>query len=110
MDFELLEEQKEIKRAAYEFAKGEFDKDLVMELTKNHAFPEGIHKKACQLGFIGIHYPEAYGGQGYGILENSLIMEEFCRQDSSVGIALSICNFASEIILRCGSEEQKKST
>jgi alkylation response protein AidB-like acyl-CoA dehydrogenase len=108
MDFELSEEQKEIKRAAYEFAKGEFDKDLAIELAKNHAFPEQIHKKDCQLGFIGIHYPEAYGGQGYGILGNSLVMEEFCRQDSSIGIALNICNFASEIILRFGNEGQKK--
>jgi len=108
MDFELSEEQKGIKRAAFEFAKGEFDKDLAMELEKNHAFPVGIHKKACKLGFIGTHYPEAYGGQGYGILENGLVMEEFCRQDSSIGIALSICNFSSEIILRCGNDEQKK--
>ena len=108
MDFELSEEQKGIKRAAFEFAKGEFDKDLAMELEKNHAFPAEIHKKACKLGFIGTHYPEAYGGQGYGILENGLVMEEFCRQDSSIGIALSICNFSSEIILRCGNDEQKK--
>lgn len=108
MDFELSEEQKGIKRAAFEFAKGEFDKDLAMELEKNHAFPAEIHKKACKLGFIGTHYPEAYGGQGYGILENGLVMEEFCRQDSGIGIALSVCNFSSEIILRCGNDEQKK--
>ena len=108
MDFELSDEQKGIKRAAFEFAKGEFDKDVVMELAKNHAFPGEIHKKACKLGFIGMHYPEAYGGQGYGILENGFVVEEFCRQDSSVGIALSICNFSSEIILRCGNDEQKK--
>jgi alkylation response protein AidB-like acyl-CoA dehydrogenase len=108
MDFELSGEQKGIKGAAFEFAKGEFDKDLAMELTKNHAFPAEIHKKACKLGFIGMHYPEAYGGQGYGILENGLVVEEFCRQDSSIGIALSICNFSSEIILRCGSDAQKK--
>jgi len=108
MDFELSGEQKGIKGAAFEFAKGEFDKDLAMELAKNHAFPAEIHKKACKLGFIGMHYPEAYGGQGYGILENGLVMEEFCRQDSSIGIALSVCNFSSEIILRCGNDEQKK--
>jgi alkylation response protein AidB-like acyl-CoA dehydrogenase len=108
MDFELTDEQKEIKRAAYEFAKGEFDKDLAMELEKNHSYPFQIHKKACQLGFIAMHYPEAYGGQGYGILENGLVVEEFCRQDSGIGVALSICNFCSEIILRSGSEEQKK--
>lgn len=108
MDFELSEEQKGIKHAAYEFAKGEFNKDLIMELIKNHSFPNQIHKKACQLGFVGMHYPENYGGQGYGILENGLVIEEFCRQDSSVGIALSICNFASEIILRSGNEDQKR--
>jgi len=108
MDFELSEEQKEVKRAAFEFAKGEFDKELALELSRTHAFPMEIHKKTCKLGFIGMHYPEAYGGQGYGILENGLVMEEFCRQDSSIGIALSVCNFSSEIILRFGNEEQKK--
>jgi len=108
MDFELSAEQKEVKRAAFEFAKGEFDKEVALELSKTHAFPHEIHKKACKLGFIGMHYPETYGGQGYGIFENGLMVEEFCRQDSSIGIALSICNFASEIILRFGNEEQKK--
>jgi alkylation response protein AidB-like acyl-CoA dehydrogenase len=108
MYFDLSEEQQEIKGAAFQFTKGEFDKDLALELERRHAFPEQIHKRACQLGFIGTHYPEAYGSQGYGILENALIMEEFCRRDSGIGIALSICNFASEIILRQGSEDQKK--
>lgn len=108
MDFELSEEQKEIKQAPYELAKAEFNKDLVMELINNHSFPGQIHKKASQLDFIGTHFPENYGGQGYGILENGLVIEEFCRQDSSVGIALSICNFASEIILRSGNEDQKR--
>jgi len=108
MDFELSEEQKEVKRAAFEFAKGEFDKELALELSRTHTFPMEIHKKTCKLGFIGMHYPEAYGGQGYGILENGLAMEEFCRQDSSIGIALSVCNFSSEIIVRFGNEEQKK--
>lgn len=108
MDFELSEDQKGIRQAAYEFAKGEFNKEPVLELIKSHSFPDQIHKKACQLGFIGMHYLENYGGQGYGILENGLVIEEFCRQDSSVGIVLSICNFASEIILRLGNEDQKK--
>ncbi len=108
MNFELNEEQREIQRAATEFAQGEFDKELILELERNHQFPFSIHKKASQLGFIGIHYPEAYGGQGYGILENALIVEAFCRRDSGIGICLSIANFSSEIILRFGNEAQKK--
>jgi len=108
LNFDLSDEQKEIQKAATEFAQGEFDKEVALELERTHHFPFAILKKACQLGFIGIHYPEAYGGQGYGILENALIVEAFCRRDSGIGICLSIANFSSEIILRFGNEVQKK--
>jgi alkylation response protein AidB-like acyl-CoA dehydrogenase len=108
MNFDLSEEQKEIQRAASEFANGEFDKEVALDLERNHQFPFAILKKACQLGFIGIHFPEAYGGQGYGVLENALIVEAFCRRDSGVGVCLSIANFSSEIILRFGNDTQKK--
>jgi len=37
-----------------------------------------------------------------------LVVEEFCRQDSGVGIALSLADFSSELILRFGTPEQKK--
>lgn len=107
MDFELTEEQKQIKNAAREFSEGEFDKDLVLELDENCQFPLEIWKKACKLGFIGIHFPEKYGGQNLGVFENTLIVEEFCRRDSSIGIALSLIDYASEIILRFGTENQK---
>jgi alkylation response protein AidB-like acyl-CoA dehydrogenase len=108
MDFELTDEQRDIQRAAKEFAQGEFDRELAMELEREHAFPKSIWKKACQLGFIGLHFPEAYGGQGLGILENALVAEEFCRQDSGIGIALSLSDFSSEVILRFGNEVQKQ--
>jgi len=108
MDFELNMEQKEIVKAAREFAEGEFDPQLAMELEKTHQFPFDIHRKACQLGFIGIHFPEEYGGQGYGIFENALIVEEFCRKDSGLGSALILSDFSSEVVMRFGSDEQKK--
>ena len=36
MDFELTKSQKEILKAAKEFAKGEFDKELALELDRTH--------------------------------------------------------------------------
>jgi len=108
MDFELNLEQREIVKAAREFAEGEFDPQLAMELEKSHQFPFDIRKKACQLGFVGIHFPEEYGGQGYGIFENALIVEEFCRRDSGLGSAVVLSDFSSEVVMRFGSEEQKK--
>jgi len=108
MDFELTEEQKDIQKAAREFIQGEFDKEKILEWEQTHTFPNEIWKKAAKLGFIGIHFPEEYGGQGYGVSENILIVEEFCRKDSGVGIALSLADFSSEVVLRFGTHEQKK--
>jgi len=108
MDFDLSEEQVSIQKAAEEFAKGEFDKDIALECERTHRFPHEILKRACDLGFIGIHYPEEYGGQGYGVFENTLIVEALCRQDSGLGIAISCADSSAEMILRYGSEEQKK--
>ena len=108
MDFELTKSQKEIQKAAREFAKGEFDKDLALELDRKHEFPTKIWKKAAELGFIGIHYPEEYSGQGLGVLENIIIADEFCAQDSTIGSAVVLSSFASECILRFGSEKLKQ--
>ena len=108
MDFELTDEQRDIQQAAREFAQGEFDRELALELERSHAFPKSIWKKACELGFIGLHFPEAYGGQGLGILENTLVVEEFCRGDSGIGVALTLADFSSELILRFGTEAQKQ--
>jgi len=108
MDFRLNKEQEAIQKAAREFAKGEFDKEIALEHERTHTFPRAIWKKACELGFLGIHFPEKYGGQDYGVLENALVVEEFCRQDSSLGIAVTLADFASEIIMRHGTEEQKE--
>jgi alkylation response protein AidB-like acyl-CoA dehydrogenase len=108
MDFSLSEEQLSIQKAAEEFAKGEFHKDVALECEKNHRFPHGILRKACELGLIGIHYPEEYGGQGYGVFENVLVVEALCRQDSGLGMALGCADSSAEMILRYGSEEQKR--
>jgi len=107
MDFELNKSQKEIQKAAREFAKGEFDKELALELDKKHEFPRKIWKKAAELGFIGIHFPEKYCGQGLGIMENILVAEELCSKDSTIGSCVVLSSFASECILRFGSEELK---
>jgi alkylation response protein AidB-like acyl-CoA dehydrogenase len=107
MEFELTKEQKDIQRAVREFVKGEFKKDVIEDLMEKHEYPLKIWKKAAELGFIGIHFPEKYSGMGLGCLENILVAEELARGDSTVGTCLLIADFASEIILNFGSEAQK---
>ena len=106
--FEMTKPQKEIQKAARDFAKGEFDKELAYELEKKGEYPEKLWKKAAELGFIGIHFPETYSGGEMGLLENCLIIEELCRNDPSLGGALAQASYAAECILKYGSAAQKE--
>jgi len=108
MDFHLTREQQDIQRAAGEFAKGEFDPDAALQYDMDRQFPSDLLKKASELGFVGIHIPEEYGGQGLGLLENVLVVEAFCRHDSGIGIALALSDFGAELVLRQGSDAQKE--
>jgi alkylation response protein AidB-like acyl-CoA dehydrogenase len=49
MDFELTEEQKDIQKAAREFAEVEFEKNYVLELDRNHQFPWEIWRTGSRL-------------------------------------------------------------
>jgi alkylation response protein AidB-like acyl-CoA dehydrogenase len=108
MDFEFTKEQMDIQRAAREFAEAEFEKSYVLELDRNHRFPWEIWKKAAALGFVGIDIPEEYGGQGYGLLENALVREQFCRCGAGVANSILGSYMGSKIILKKGSEDQKR--
>ena len=108
MDFELNKTHKYIQKAVRDFARGEFDKDLALELDKKHEFPTKIWQKAGELGLIGVHFPEKYSGQDLGCLEDILVIEELCRNDSTIGSAVALAGFASELILHWGSEEMKQ--
>ncbi len=105
MDFEFSKEQLEIQNAVKDFCKGEYSKELAFELDEKHEFPQKLFKYAADLGFIGIGFLEAYSGQGLGCIENTIIVEEFCRADSTIGTALALSYFASECILHFGSDE-----
>ena len=105
-DLTLSEEQKAVREAAREFAEKEFPK-YAEECDREEKFPFELLRKAASLGFVGLHIPEEYGGQGMGLLAYCLAVEEFWRVDGGLGMILST-TFGSEMILMFGSEEQKE--
>ena len=109
MRFELSEEQKEIKKAIREFCEKEFTPELALGLDEKEEFPRELYKKAAKLGFVGMRFPQEYGGQGYGVLEDCIVVEEMCRADPGLGVALSSATFmVPDILLKHGTEEQKE--
>jgi alkylation response protein AidB-like acyl-CoA dehydrogenase len=107
MDFEFSKEQKDIRRAAREFAENEFP-EVGREIDIKEDFPFDIWKKACELGLIGCFIPEEYGGVGYGITEHCCIAEEFWRVDPGCGQCMNSAVIGAEVIEMFGNEEQKK--
>ncbi len=106
MDFSLTREQRDIKRAAAKFARGEFQPELAQECECNHRFPRELYKKAGELGFIGIDYPLEVGGGNLGVMENVLIVEEFCKADSGIGMALHLAFLPAKIVRIFGTSQQ----
>ncbi|MBL7202941.1 MAG: acyl-CoA dehydrogenase family protein [Desulfobacteraceae bacterium] len=107
MNFDLTNEQIDIKKAARDFATGEFT-DVARDYDLNETFPLEILNKARELGFIGLFIPEEYGGPGFGFLEHALVLEEFWSIDPGIGQQLCSVTFGAEELLLYGSEEQKK--
>ncbi|MBU0733667.1 MAG: acyl-CoA/acyl-ACP dehydrogenase [Proteobacteria bacterium] len=108
MDFSLTKEQKDIKKAAAEFARGEFRPEVVLECELDHRFPREIYKKAGELGFIGLDYPEEVGGGGLGVMENVLVIEEFCKADSGMGMAIHLAYLPAKIVRIFGTPRQQQ--
>lgn len=106
MDFELTDTQKDVRRAAREFAEKEFT-DVAREYDEKEEFPRPIWRKACELGFVGGFIKEEYGGPGLGYTEVAMIMEQFWRVDPGIG-NLILTAFGAETIQDFGTEEQKK--
>ncbi|MBV9216893.1 MAG: acyl-CoA dehydrogenase family protein [Acidobacteria bacterium] len=108
MDFELTEEQKQIKHSVREFAESEI-KPHVMEWDEAQHFPEELRPKLAEIGLMGVLFPEQYGGAGMGYVEYVTIIEEIARVDGSVGLSVAAHNsLCSNHIFMFGSEEQKQ--
>jgi acyl-CoA dehydrogenase len=104
---ELTVAQRDIKKAAREFAEGEFS-EVARELDAKEEFEPRLWKKAAELGFLGTAIDEEYCGAGFGILEQCLIMEEFARVDGGIAQTLNAAYFGSQLIDLIGTKEQKE--
>ncbi len=104
----MTDEQQQLRKTVREFAEGEI-LPHVMEWDEVSHFPQEIIPKMAEMGFLGVIFPEKYGGAGMGYVEYAIIIEELSRVDGSVGITVAAHNsLCTNHIYKFGSEEQKK--
>ena len=108
MDFELNEDQQQVKSSVREFAEGEIAPHVRAWDDEQH-FPVELLPKLAAQGFMGVIFPEEYGGAGFGYVEYATVIEELSRVDGSVGISVAAhTSLCSNHIFMFGSEEQKR--
>lgn len=79
-----------------------------MEQEEHQAFYLRWHKKLYQAGFVGITWPEEYGGRGGTLIEQYLFNEELAKRRAPALLGNLGLGWAGPTILLAGSEEQKK--
>jgi hypothetical protein len=108
VDFSLTDEQRAIQQTARDFARREVD-PIVDEIDESQRFPREVMAKAGELGFLGILFPEEYGGSALGYVEYVLIVTELSKVDPSVGISVAAHNsLCSNHIYKFGNDEQRR--
>ena len=108
MDLLLKEEHRQVREMARKFA-DEVVAPRARELDEKEEFPLDIVKQMGELGFLGLPFPEKYGGAGLDTLAYVIAVEEIARACGSTAITL-----AAHVSLGCGpiymigTEEQKQ--
>jgi alkylation response protein AidB-like acyl-CoA dehydrogenase len=100
MDFQLTDEQLQLKKSLREFAEREILPNVMKWDEANH-FPLETIKEMGRMGVLGMIFPAEYGGAGLGYVEYVIAIEELSRVDGSVGITVAAHNSLCSTIF-CG--------
>jgi alkylation response protein AidB-like acyl-CoA dehydrogenase len=85
MNFDLTEEQQRIRDTLAAFAEREI-KPHSAKWDKDETFPRHIIESIGELGFLGVAFPERWGGGAADTLSQVLVVEGLSRYDASVGL------------------------
>jgi butyryl-CoA dehydrogenase len=108
MDFKLSEEHQLIRASVREFCQ-KYVEPAADEIDQQARFPEDIIKKLAEQDWLGIPYPEEYGGAGSDYLSYIIVVEELSRACAATGFILEChTSLASYPLFKFGTEEQKK--
>lgn len=108
MNFELSQEQKILQRSVREFCARAIIPHAA-RWNEESRFPMEVIEPIAQLGLLGIHIPERYGGAGMGMLDLTIAVEELSRADASLGLTVASHNLlCMDHIYLAGSEAQRE--
>lgn len=109
MEFGFTEEQRMLRESVRRFMKKECTREYIRQSSENERFPIELYDNMVKQGWMGIPFPEKYGGAGMGPVELAIFLEEA----SYAWYAAGTSYFTSVIlggynILTYGTESQRE--
>jgi alkylation response protein AidB-like acyl-CoA dehydrogenase len=106
VNFDFTDDQQAIKRTARDFLAARYTAEKMRGLAEAGEYDDAIWSEMAELGWPGIFIGEEHGGQGLGLIELVILMEE-------LGYALApspfLSNAAAGLVLQhAGSDEQRQ--
>jgi len=105
MNFDFSDDQQAIKSTAHEFLASRYKPEKVRELAESGEYDDSLWNQMAELGWPGIFISEDHGGQGLGVVELVIVMEE-------LGYALApspfFSNAAAGLVLQHGGSDEQK--
>jgi alkylation response protein AidB-like acyl-CoA dehydrogenase len=106
VDFDLTEDQKEIKRIARDLLAARSPMEAVRTAAEGGGYEPALWRELAELGWPGIAVAEAHGGQELGAVELAVLLEE-------LGYACAATPFlptatVAAAIQAAGSDEQRE--
>src|SRR5919112_834307 len=105
MDFDLSQDQKEIKDVARELLGARSPWAKVREAAEAREYGDALWRELSELGWPGIAVAEEHGGQGLGAVELAILCEELGRTIAPVPFLPTV--LAATLIEHAGSDEQR---
>ena len=108
LDPRLSEEEEMLRKSALDFLTEKCPKSLVREMEVDEkGYPPELWKEVADLGWLGLIFPEEYGGGGMDFLSLAVLLEELGRA-CFPGPFFSSVVLGGMTILDMGTDEQKQ--
>ena len=108
MDFELNDEQRELRRTIKEFADSKIA-PVARELEQSNTYPTEIVEHMKRMGLFGLTIPTEFGGQGADMVSLAIVFEEIARVWMGIAGIIGSHSLSCRMIALHGTDEQKKS-
>ena len=107
MEFGFTPEQDMLRESVRRFMAKECTREYIRACSDNDRYPLELYAKMAAQGWMGIPFPEEYGGAGLGPMELAIVAEEMARFSPSISTAYYMAIWGVLNIVHYGSQEHK---